>query len=85
MTRHIGGFTVEGRYFIVEVPDGWTETQPLPEAGPRDLWFDRVTDFKKALNGPWIRKPVWRVAWTDTNASADAKETAVPSTDTVST
>jgi hypothetical protein len=60
MKRQIGGFTVEGRYFIVQVPDGWNEMEPLPDPSPSDLWFDNVSRFKAALRGPWIRRPVWR-------------------------
>ena len=63
MTRHIGGFSLEGRYFIVHVPEGWKETDSLPDPSPEDLWFDRVSEFKAALHGPWIRKPVRRSAW----------------------
>jgi hypothetical protein len=63
MTRHIGGFSLEGRYFIVQVPEGWKETDSLPDPSPEDLWFDRVSEFKAALHGPWIRKPVRRSAW----------------------
>jgi hypothetical protein len=72
MSRQIGGFSVEGRYFIVNVPDGWTETQPLPPPSPDDLWFDRVSDFKNALRGPWIRKPVKRMTWSDTGSASTA-------------
>lgn len=72
MARQIGGFSVEGRYFIVQVPDEWKETDPLPAPSPDDLWFDRASDFKAALNGPWIRKPVWRSAWKETAASGSS-------------
>jgi len=65
MTRHIGGTTLEGRYFIVQVPDGWKETDPLPAPTAADLWFERLTDFKAALKGPWIHKPVRRQPWQD--------------------
>ncbi len=64
MPDHIGGYSVEGRYFIVNVPEGWKETDPLPPVRPDDRWFDHVSAFKAALKGPWIRKPVWRSAWT---------------------
>ena len=70
MTRPIGGFSLEGRYFIVQVPEGWTEMDPLPEASPDDLWFDRVSDFKAALHGPWIRRPVRRSVWKKTRRVA---------------
>lgn len=63
MTREVGGFTVEGRYFIVKVPDWWKEMDPLPPPSPYDRWFDRVSHFKAELNGPWIRRPVWRSPW----------------------
>jgi hypothetical protein len=71
MTRQIGGVTVEGRYFIVHVPEGWMETQPLPAPSRDDLWFDRITEFKSALNGPWIRQPVRRSMWRDELAGGD--------------
>lgn len=73
MRRHIGGFTVEGRYFIVHVPEGWMETHPLPPPSADDLWFDHASAFKAALRGPWIRKPVWRSAWTESRVN-DAAE-----------
>jgi len=63
MPRTIGCQSLEGRYFIVEVPDGWKETDPLPEPAATDRWFDRLTDFKAALKGPWIRKPVRRAPY----------------------
>jgi hypothetical protein len=63
MPEHIGGMTFEGRYFIVKVPDGWKHGDPLPPPGPDDQWFDRQTDFKNALRGPWIRKPIRRQPW----------------------
>jgi hypothetical protein len=74
MAKQIGGFTVEGRYFIVQVPDEWQETHPLPAPSPDDLWFDRVTDFKEALNGPWIRKPVKRAEWSESQKSNSVSE-----------
>jgi hypothetical protein len=64
MTREVGGYTVEGRYFIVKVPDWWKEMDPLPPPSPDDRWFDRVSHFKAELTGPWIRWPVWRRPWT---------------------
>ena len=64
MRREVGGYTVEGRYFIVKVPDWWKEMDPLPPPSPDDRWFDRVSHFKAALTGPWIRWPVWRRPWT---------------------
>ena len=63
MARQIGGFSLEGRYFIVQVTDEWKELDPLPKPSPADLWFDHVTDFKAALHGPWIRRPVRRSMW----------------------
>jgi hypothetical protein len=63
MARQIGGFSVEARYFILEVPDGWKETDPLPAPSPDDRWYDSVTEFKAALRGPWIRRPVRRRVW----------------------
>jgi hypothetical protein len=63
MARQIGGFSLEGRYFIVQVPDEWKEMDPLPDPSPADLWFDHVTEFKAALRGPWIRRPVRRIMW----------------------
>jgi hypothetical protein len=64
MRRSIGGFSLEGRYFIVQVPEEWNEMDPLPPVGPGDQWFDNVSAFKAALCGPWIRKPVRRSMWT---------------------
>jgi hypothetical protein len=63
MTRQVGGRTFEGQYFIVNVPEDWNEMTPLPPPGPDDMWFDNETDFKAALNGPWIRKFVRRERW----------------------
>jgi len=60
MSRTIGCQSLEGRYVIVEVPETWRETDPLPDPAPSDRWFDRLSDFKAALDGPWIRKPVRR-------------------------
>jgi hypothetical protein len=63
--RHIGGQNLEGRFFIISVPAGWTQNDPFPEPGPDDRWFDRVTDFKAALDCPWIRRPVRFAQWRD--------------------
>jgi hypothetical protein len=63
MAQHIGGYSLEGRYFIVEVSDDWKEMDPLPPVSPSDQWFDAASDFKAALRGPWIRKPVRRYEW----------------------
>jgi len=60
MPRMVGGQNLEGRYFIVRVPDDWKENEQLPPPSPDDRWFERLTDFKSALDGPWIRKPVRR-------------------------
>jgi hypothetical protein len=64
MRHSIGGFSLEGRYFIVQVPEEWNEMDPLPPAGPGDQWFDEVSAFKAALCAPWIRKPIRRSMWT---------------------
>jgi hypothetical protein len=68
MSKRVGGITYEGRYFITLVPDEWTLGKPLPAPTPDDRWFDRLTDFVAALDGPWSREPVNRQPWT-----ADAK------------
>jgi hypothetical protein len=80
MARQMGGFSLEGRYFIVEVPDEWKEMEPLPKPGPTDLWFDHVTEFKAALRGPWIRWPVRRSVWSKrTRATKPASSLRCPS------
>lgn len=58
--RLAGGVTFEGRYFITPLPESWIETDPLPDAGPGDRWFDRQQEFVAALNGPWSRTRVRR-------------------------
>jgi len=63
MGRRIGGQNLEGRFFIITVPDDWTENDPLPEPRPEDQWFDRLTDFKSALDCPWIHRPLRFRAW----------------------
>jgi len=55
MSRRVGGQNFEGRFFIVLVPDTWKETDPLPDPGPEDQWFDKQSEFEQALNGPWAR------------------------------
>jgi hypothetical protein len=60
MPRQVGGESFEGRYFIVEVPDSWQGTDPLPPPSPADRWFDKQSEFETALNGPWIRSRVRR-------------------------
>ena len=82
MTRQIGGFSLEGRHFIVDVPEGWKEMDPLPDVSADDRWFDHISDFKAALRGPWIRKPVRRSPW---QASATLGAQAVPATPPVTT
>jgi hypothetical protein len=76
MRRSIGGFSLEGRYFIVQVPEEWNEMDPLPAASPGDQWFDNISAFKAALSGPWIRRPVRRRMWT-----GERPETTVPPID----
>ena len=56
----MGGQNFEGRYFIVTVPDTWKDTDPLPDPGTDDLWFDKQSEFEHALNGPWVRSRVRR-------------------------
>jgi hypothetical protein len=63
--RRIGGQNLEGRYFIITVPEGWTENDPMPAPSPNDAWFDRLTDFKEALDCPWIRRPLRYKAWSE--------------------
>ena len=63
MGRRIGGQNFEGRYFIITVPDNWTENDPLPSPGPEDRWFERLSDFKAALDCPWIRTPLRHQEW----------------------
>lgn len=65
MAHRIGGQNLEGKYFITTVPDGWTQNDSFPEPSADDLWFDRLTDFKAALDCPWIRRPVRFVQWRD--------------------
>jgi len=62
--RRIGGQNLEGRFFIIAVPANWTENDPLPQPSADDLWFDRLTDFKAALDCPWIRRPMRFRQWT---------------------
>jgi hypothetical protein len=64
--RRIGGQNLEGRYFIITVPENWTENEPLPAPRPYDAWFDRLTDFKAALDCPWIRRPLRHHVWSET-------------------
>ncbi len=64
MPRRIGAQSFEGQYFIVTVPDGWTEGDPLPPPAQDDRWFDRLTDFKAALDCPWVRRPMRHAKWT---------------------
>jgi hypothetical protein len=69
MSRRIGGQNFEGRYFIITVPDGWTENDPLPPPTPEDRWFDRLTDFKAELDCPWIRRPLRHVEYREPRAA----------------
>jgi hypothetical protein len=75
MTRPIGGFSLEGRFFIVQVPEEWNEMDPLPAVSPDDQWFDDVSEFKRALHGPWIRMPVRRTPWTSFEPAIPAAPT----------
>lgn len=63
MARQIGGQNLEGRYFIIAVPEHWVDGDPLPEPCADDRWFDRLDDFKAALDGPWIRRPMRHQLW----------------------
>lgn len=63
MARKVGGTTYERQYFIVQVPDDWQRSDPLPAPSPDDLWFDKRLDFEEALQAPWDRKPVNRRPW----------------------
>src|SRR5690242_18906103 len=63
MSRRIGGQNLEGQYFIVAVPDSWTQGDPLPPPSPDDRWFDRISDFKMALDCPWVRGPMRYARW----------------------
>ena len=63
--RRIGGQNLEGRFFIITIPAGWTENDPLPAPSPDDSWFDRLTEFKAALDCPWIRRPLRHTPWAD--------------------
>lgn len=65
MSKKVGGVTYEARYFIVEVPDEWQTTDPLPASGPNDQWFERMADFVTALGAPWNHAPVNRRPWPD--------------------
>ena len=67
--RRIGGQNLEGRFFIITVPEGWTENDPLPAPSSRDMWFDRLTDFKAALDCPWIHRPLRYKPWVDDTGS----------------
>jgi hypothetical protein len=70
VSKHIGGQNLEGRFFIVSVPDDWTENDSLPPPSPEDRWFDRMTDFKAALDCPWIRLPRRHMQWTERGPGA---------------
>lgn len=63
LAKRIGGQNLEGKYFIISVPDGWTEKDPYPEPSPADQWFDRLSDFKAALDCPWLHVPVRFAQW----------------------
>jgi hypothetical protein len=65
MPKRIGGQNLEGRYFIISVPDDWTENDPLPAPSPDDRWFDRMSDFRASLDCPWIRVPLRHSPWKD--------------------
>ena len=71
MARRIGGQNLEGRFFIVTVPDDWTENDPLPAPSPEDRWFDRMSDFKAALDCPWIRRPLRHTVCQDSRRDRD--------------
>ncbi len=75
--RRIGGQNLEGRFFIIAVPDEWTETDPLPLPAPDDMWFDRLTDFKAALDCPWIRRPLRHNPYVDAGKSAGQTHAAM--------
>jgi hypothetical protein len=72
VSKHIGGQNLEGRFFIISVPDDWTESDPLPPPSPEDRWFDRMTDFKAALDCPWIRLPLRHMPWSERRAPASS-------------
>jgi hypothetical protein len=68
--KYVGGMNYEGSYFIVQVPETWTNGDPLPPPSPDDRWFDKLQDFTATLRAPWSRKPVHRRAWTPSTDSA---------------
>jgi len=78
MPKHIGGQNLEGRYFIISVPDDWTENDPLPPPSPEDQWFDRMSEFKAALDCPWIRVPRRHSPWNDGVRVAKPSSTPAP-------
>jgi hypothetical protein len=68
--RLAGGVTLEGRFFVTPLPDCWRETDPLPPAGPDDVWFDRQDAFEAMLNGRWNRLRVRREPFPCARSSA---------------
>ena len=67
-TREIEPYTTVGGAFEratgrdpFALPESWIETDPLPDVGPGDRWFDRQQEFVAALNGPWSRTRVRRL------------------------
>jgi hypothetical protein len=60
MSKRIGRVTYERQYVILQVPDEWKTTDPLPEPSPDDQWFDSLSEFEATLNGPYDRRAINR-------------------------